>query len=41
LLAKTEHDCRADFEGGYAFDEAFRKPFLPAAKLERHKKPVV
>ncbi len=33
LLEKTEQDSRADFEGGYDFDEAFRKPFLPASKL--------
>ena len=31
-LAKTEKDSRADFEGGYDFDEAFRKPFLPQSK---------
>lgn len=30
LLAKTEEDTRADFAGGYDFNEAFRKPFLPA-----------
>ncbi|PWU19474.1 MAG: hypothetical protein C5B50_06425 [Verrucomicrobia bacterium] len=29
LLGKTDKDCRADFEGGYDFIEAFRKPFLP------------
>jgi uncharacterized repeat protein (TIGR04138 family) len=33
LLAKTDRDTRADFLGGYDFDEAFRKPFLPATKL--------
>lgn len=33
LLAKTENDCREDFHGGYSFDEAFRKPFLPSTKL--------
>ncbi|MCL4787095.1 MAG: hypothetical protein KJ070_09930 [Verrucomicrobia bacterium] len=33
LLAKTEKDSREDFEGGYEFAEAFRKPFLPSAKL--------
>jgi uncharacterized repeat protein (TIGR04138 family) len=32
LLAKTENDSRADFEGGYAFEDAFRKPFLPSNK---------
>jgi uncharacterized repeat protein (TIGR04138 family) len=30
VLSKTETDSRADFQGGYDFDEAFRKPFLPA-----------
>jgi uncharacterized repeat protein (TIGR04138 family) len=33
LLRKTETDSLADFEGGYDFAEAFRKPFLPASKL--------
>ena len=33
LLAKTKDDSRADFDGGYEFDEAFRKPFLPSTKL--------
>ena len=32
LLAKTDKDNRMDFEGGYDFEEAFRKPFLPRAK---------
>ena len=31
-LAKTESDSAADFEGGYDFFEAFRKPFLPPTK---------
>ena len=31
-LAKTDKDSRADFAGGYDFDEAFRKPFLPKGK---------
>jgi uncharacterized repeat protein (TIGR04138 family) len=35
LLAKTDRDSRADFEGGYDFFEAFRKPYLPAAKLAK------
>jgi uncharacterized repeat protein (TIGR04138 family) len=34
LLAKTEKDTRDDFKNGYEFDEAFRKPFLPQAKLK-------
>jgi|SRR5882672_1899376 len=32
LLAKTETDSRADFQRGYDFCEAFRKPFLPRSK---------
>ena len=32
VLAKTDKDRRADFEGGYDFAEAFHKPFLPAAR---------
>ena len=32
LLAKTEKDSRADFQSGYEFEDAFRKPFLPAEK---------
>jgi uncharacterized repeat protein (TIGR04138 family) len=34
LLAKTEEDRREDFKGGYEFIDAFRKPFLPIAKLK-------
>lgn len=33
-LKKTEKDSRADFEGGYDFHEAFRKPYLPASKAD-------
>ena len=29
ILSKTDTDTRMDFAGGYDFDEAFRKPFLP------------
>jgi uncharacterized repeat protein (TIGR04138 family) len=32
LLAKTKKDTRDDFKGGYDFDEAFRRPFLPSLK---------
>ena len=32
LLAKTKNDSRADFQEGYDFFEAFRKPFLPPSK---------
>ena len=31
LLAKTDKDTRADFENGYSFEDAFRKPFLPSS----------
>jgi uncharacterized repeat protein (TIGR04138 family) len=33
LLAKTETDTQEDFAAGYNFEDAFRKPFLPARKL--------
>jgi uncharacterized repeat protein (TIGR04138 family) len=33
LLGKTEEDSRTDFQNGYTFHDAFRKPFLPADKL--------
>lgn len=32
LLAKTEQDSREDFKGGYDFEDAFRKPYIPARK---------
>lgn len=35
LLAKTDTDSRTDFESGYDFFEAFRKPFLPESKLRQ------
>lgn len=40
ILRKTDSDRPSDFAGAYDFDEAFRKPFLPAAKLARDSKPV-
>lgn len=39
LLAKTEKDSRADFAGGYTFDDAFRKPFLPLGPAPAPEKP--
>lgn len=33
LLGKTDQDCREDFANGYDFDDAFRKPFLPANRI--------
>jgi uncharacterized repeat protein (TIGR04138 family) len=35
LLAKTDQDSRQDFKDGYDFEEAFRKPFLPAGPAAR------
>lgn len=32
LLGKTEEDTREDFKTGYAFEEAFRQPFLPKSR---------
>lgn len=32
-FSKTAEDSRTDFDGGYDFADAFRKPFLPAKKL--------
>jgi uncharacterized repeat protein (TIGR04138 family) len=34
ILRKTDKDSHADFENGYDFYEAFRKPYLPKAKVE-------
>jgi uncharacterized repeat protein (TIGR04138 family) len=33
LLAKTEKDSREDFKGGYAFEDAFRRPYLPINRV--------
>jgi uncharacterized repeat protein (TIGR04138 family) len=41
LLAKTEKDTRDDFQTGYDFTDAFRKPFWPQSRLAAEKKPVV
>jgi len=41
LLAKTEKDNRDDFQNGYDFTDAFRKPFWPSQKLNSETKPVV
>jgi uncharacterized repeat protein (TIGR04138 family) len=32
LFAKTDQDNRDDFKTGFAFDEAFKKPFLPNSR---------
>ena len=41
LLAKTEKDTRDDFQSGYDFNDAFRKPFWPQNKLNAEAKPAV
>ena len=40
LLAKTEKDTRDDFQSGYDFTDAFRKPFWPESRLNDEGKPV-
>ena len=41
LLAKTDKDSREDFRGGYDFEEAFRKPYLPENKKPKESKSAV
>ena len=41
LLQKTAQDTRADFQQGYDFTDAFRKPFWPGSKVKADKKTVV
>jgi uncharacterized repeat protein (TIGR04138 family) len=40
LLAKTEKDTRDDFQNGYDFTEALRKPFWPQGKFDSENKPI-
>ena len=40
LLAKTEKDTRDDFNTGYDFPDAFRKPYWPPSRLNPEAKPV-
>jgi uncharacterized repeat protein (TIGR04138 family) len=40
LLAKTEKDSRDDFQNGYDFTDAFRKPYWPLSKSETEPKAV-
>jgi uncharacterized repeat protein (TIGR04138 family) len=40
LLAKTDKDTRDDFQQGYDFTDAFRKPFWPQGKQAGEKSPV-
>ena len=41
LLAKTDKDTRDDFQNGYDFTDAFRKPFWPQSKPDSENKPIV
>ena len=40
LLAKTDKDTRDDFQNGYDFTDAFRKPFWPQNRGKTETKPV-
>lgn len=40
LLAKTDKDNRDDFNNGYDFTDAFRKPFWPPSRLNSEVKPL-
>jgi uncharacterized repeat protein (TIGR04138 family) len=35
LLGRTDQDSKDDFKGGYSFQDAFKKPFQPAARPQR------
>jgi uncharacterized repeat protein (TIGR04138 family) len=39
ILRKTESDSIHDFDGGYDFEIAFRKPYSPAGKVTCHSRP--
>lgn len=39
VLGKTEQDSREDFAGGFDFDEAFVKPFLPPSRTRTADRP--
>lgn len=41
LLAKTDKDSRDDFQNGYDFTDAFRRPFWPERKLKAEHKSVM
>jgi uncharacterized repeat protein (TIGR04138 family) len=41
MLSKTDTDSREDFQNGYTFEEAFRRPFLPENKLPKGVKSIV
>lgn len=39
ILRKTESDSIHDFDGGYDFETAFRKPYCPTCKATCHSRP--
>jgi uncharacterized repeat protein (TIGR04138 family) len=39
VASKTDSDSRDDFKGGYDFEDAFRKPFIPSKAQTAKKKP--
>jgi uncharacterized repeat protein (TIGR04138 family) len=39
LATKKPTDSREDFRGGYNFDDAFRKPYLPSSRIQPARKP--
>ena len=44
FLTKTDRDSREDFQNGYDFNDAFRKPYWPESRLKKekaHKPPTV
>ena len=41
LLARTDQDSRDDFQNGYDFTDAFRKPFWPPGKSADEPKTVI
>ena len=41
LLAKTDRDNRDDFNNGYDFTDAFRKPFWPAERSDPETRPLI
>jgi uncharacterized repeat protein (TIGR04138 family) len=41
LLSKTDNDSRDDFQNGYDFNDAFRKPFWPESKRKLESKSAI
>ena len=41
VLGKTENDQKADFTGGYDFEDAFVSPFVPVRTREQPSSPAV